>query len=76
MFNIELWRPRETFLVLCPFLPLNAQNFIFYAVDILYQFVLSQFFYYVFFSRMKNSLMHYSVFLEELVEANLFDNQE
>ncbi len=49
MFNIELWRPRETFLVLCPFLPLNAQNFIFYAVDILYQFVLSQFFYNIFF---------------------------
>ncbi len=39
MFNIELWRPRKTFLVLCPFLPLNAQNFIFYAMDILYQFV-------------------------------------
>jgi hypothetical protein len=29
MFNIELWRPRETFLALCPFLPLNAQSFIF-----------------------------------------------
>ncbi len=39
MFNIELWRPRETFLALCPFLPLNAQSFIFYVVNILYQFV-------------------------------------
>ncbi len=39
MFSIELWRLGETFLVLYPFLPLDAQNFIFYAMDILYQFV-------------------------------------